>query len=766
MTILSAFLAFSLVARSAPEQAEPVEEPIEAPAPQAQVELEGEPLDLAPAVNQPPRSRTFGPDDFMSDFASGNRALARAEWDAGRPEKAYELLSKEGDAPNVRYFRALAALRSNRPAEAAEAFEQLAQEHWALEDRCLAQAGLAREEMGHWQKAQELYSKVPEGSKLYGDAQLGIARALRKKGDAAGALKALEPLLSKRTASAGRSLTAEALLTAADLHAELKDVAAEREALLELYSAHPLSAPADLAEKRLRRVKISRELQVARAELLIEAHRNASGVKALKPLIPQLKLPGEWACRAHFAYGKAFRKQRMHSKAIAALKPVAEKCADAELRTKALYLLASSQSIVDQPNGVKSYERLVKEFPDHPFADDALFYAADLYLRDGDRSSASKKLDDLVARYPDGDFHAEAIFKRFWMQRNEGDTAGALETLAKIEERYRDSPETYEVERARYWKARTLEQREQIVEADETLEKLAAEFPATYYGLLARNRLAILNRAAFEKVEKALSQPPSSQGFWPIDSRELAENRHFQAGLELLRMGFTENAGAEFLSVRRTGLTDDSVRLLVYALSSANDAKSAHAVARTALRRDLQGRITAPSRAVWEMAYPNLFRDLVEKHSQPADVDPDLLTALMREESALDPKALSWAGAIGLTQLMPATANWVAKANKMSHITPQMLLNPDLNIRLGALTLGGLLKKFHGVKPHAIAGYNAGDGAVRRWLSKHPQLEVDEWVEEIPISETRGYVKRVLRSYNTYQLLYSQDGSLVSTAER
>jgi soluble lytic murein transglycosylase len=154
------------------------------------------------------------------------------------------------------------------------------------------------------------------------------------------------------------------------------------------------------------------------------------------------------------------------------------------------------------------------------------------------------------------------------------------------------------------------------------------------------------------------------------------------------------------------------------------------------------------------VAYPNAFRELIEKHCATAQVEPDLLQALMREESALDPKALSWAGALGLTQLMPGTAKQVARKHKISaRITPERLLEPDLNIRLGALNLGELLQQFKGVKQFAVAGYNAGPGAVNRWRSERP---LDEWVEEIPIAETRGYVKRVLRSYNTYQLLYAK----------
>ncbi|MGZ3459229.1 MAG: lytic transglycosylase domain-containing protein, partial [Archangium sp.] len=170
----------------------------------------------------------------------------------------------------------------------------------------------------------------------------------------------------------------------------------------------------------------------------------------------------------------------------------------------------------------------------------------------------------------------------------------------------------------------------------------------------------------------------------------------------------------------------------------------------------LSGRITPETRPVWEVAYPNAFRPLIEKHTAAAGVEPDLLQALMREESALDPKALSWAGALGLTQLMPSTAQAVARQLKLKRVTTQSLLEPEVNIKLGAHYLGSLVKRFAGNTPFAVGSYNAGPLAIDKWRADRPGMPLDAWVEEVPIAETRGYIKRVLRSYNTYQLLYGR----------
>ena len=142
------------------------------------------------------------------------------------------------------------------------------------------------------------------------------------------------------------------------------------------------------------------------------------------------------------------------------------------------------------------------------------------------------------------------------------------------------------------------------------------------------------------------------------------------------------------------------------------------------------------------------------------NVDPYLLQALIREESALDPKAFSWAGALGLSQLMLPTAQDIARTLKISRVTQDSLLDPDLNLRLGSWYLGMLLKRFEGNKAEALAAYNAGAAVVKQWRALKSDLDLDAWIEEIPFAETRGYVKRVMRSYNTYKLLYGASDSI------
>jgi len=155
----------------------------------------------------------------------------------------------------------------------------------------------------------------------------------------------------------------------------------------------------------------------------------------------------------------------------------------------------------------------------------------------------------------------------------------------------------------------------------------------------------------------------------------------------------------------------------------------------------------------WRLAYPRAFPELVARHSRGNGVPEALQLSIMREESAFNPRIESWANALGLTQMLVRTAQRFAEGR----VSRETLLDPARNLELGSRFLGFLLQHFGGAVPLAIAGYNAGEGAVDRWLRERGDLELDEFLETIPYDETRNYTKRVLASYAAYSWLYFPD---------
>ena len=244
----------------------------------------------------------------------------------------------------------------------------------------------------------------------------------------------------------------------------------------------------------------------------------------------------------------------------------------------------------------------------------------------------------------------------------------------------------------------------------------------------------------------------------------LREDPRFRAGVLLLRLGLVREAADELGAIDPRRLRDaaaaspDAVLLVADLLDRAGDHRAAHGLLRTRARAAFRRPPDGENVRAWKIAYPPAYREDVKRWAPPAGVPIDLVQALMREESALDPRALSPAGAIGHTQLMLPTAQSVARQLRLGKVSRTSLTDASLNIRLGARYLGELVRRFDGSVALALAAYNAGGGAVSRWLDQRRGLELDEFVEEIPVEETRGYVKRVLRSYAAYRLLYGQPG--------
>jgi soluble lytic murein transglycosylase len=153
--------------------------------------------------------------------------------------------------------------------------------------------------------------------------------------------------------------------------------------------------------------------------------------------------------------------------------------------------------------------------------------------------------------------------------------------------------------------------------------------------------------------------------------------------------------------------------------------------------------------SAWCAAYPVAYADLVLEHGGSEGVDPALLFALIHQESVFRSEAVSWAGARGLMQIMPATGRVIARW--MGEGRSPDLMDPALNVRYGTRYLRKLLDEFE--RPElALAGYNAGGGRVRRWWKALPEDDVPLFVESIPFDETRDYVKAILWNRMLYRV--------------
>jgi soluble lytic murein transglycosylase len=248
------------------------------------------------------------------------------------------------------------------------------------------------------------------------------------------------------------------------------------------------------------------------------------------------------------------------------------------------------------------------------------------------------------------------------------------------------------------------------------------------------------------------SEPPA--GIPSEVVQELKRDRHYLKAAELKLLGMDQDAAKELSALADRYAKDRAVIMeLCGLLNEAGEYHHALRLTRLYFRDAIErGAGDGVPSALWSAAYPTAYLPLIRSYAGRT-VDPLLAAAIIREESQYDVRALSRVGAMGLMQVMPATAQVLQKKSGGADLGRDDLFDQETNIRFGVRYIEQLLQQFSGNVIYAVAAYNAGPQAVSAWLAKYGNREGDEFVEMIPYLETRQYVKRVLRSYREYTRL-------------
>ena len=325
----------------------------------------------------------------------------------------------------------------------------------------------------------------------------------------------------------------------------------------------------------------------------------------------------------------------------------------------------------------------------------------------------------------------EPVWGLAWSRWRAGDFAGALARFEALTDAYDD---IWRDRRLAYWRARALEKLRRGAEAQSLYATLAAGNPTDVYARFARARY---------RGPAAAPKPPL-----PEPSRESAEFRRTD---ELLRLRMFDEAAAE----ART-----------HPLSRGRDLRAAEAdfalgrflSAAAAVKRAFPEIGTAEESRVpdgWRrLHYPVEEGELLPRSAREFRLEPGVLRGLVRQESVFDSDAKSHAGAIGLTQLLPGTAEPLARSVLRVRYRRAFLYDPGVNARLGAAYLRQLLDRFGGNLHHALAAYNGGPTRMTRVLRENAGRAEDEILESHPFHETRDYVRRVTLYAETYRELY------------
>jgi soluble lytic murein transglycosylase len=312
--------------------------------------------------------------------------------------------------------------------------------------------------------------------------------------------------------------------------------------------------------------------------------------------------------------------------------------------------------------------------------------------------------------------------------------AEAASAFQALPEAYPASPH---VLRARYWMGRSLAKSAKPQQAKQVFKALVEDAPLTYYGLLA----AV---ASGEDLQARIA-PSTPKAAARDPALTACERLRVERAEHFLSEGMGASAAEELqgLVTREVARFGSSFLLYLATLhSEAGDDPAAFLAVTELLRRRHPGALTPYT---LRLLFPPRHLELVQKYAAEHQLEPALVLSVMKQESSFRPTAVSGQGAIGLMQLLPRTAEELEKG-----VSPQ-LSQVEPNIRVGTKYLRKLLDYFCGNRALVLAGYNAGLRNVTTWKKQGlAQDELIDFIEEIPMRETRDYVAQIIRNHYWY----------------
>ena len=512
--------------------------------------------------------------------------------------------------------------------------------------------------------------------------------------------------------------------------------------------------PPALASTQTVRPRMQQSLD--KAESLYDAKRYRESERLFGKLIKRLKTGSVVWCKARYQQGRALLQDRERTRGAPVMREVANKCAqiDADTRAWARYYAARAYGRIGQwDESIRQYEKLEAEAPAHSLADDSSYRAALSELENGKQKAALVRLASIPKRYPEGDMWPRALFKLGWVQLRDGNYDGAYDRFDELVTRGGDERQEGITGRANYWRARTLFMMGRRIDATEAYEEIVRRWPLRYYAQQALWRLSeiVPQRAKAMLDEMRAGDEPTRMVFaW----RHEFDDPAFDRMVELLAVNEVTYASSEMSRLHMLGSDVDPEMAVVGAVLLQ------HAGAETRLSRvirahfeDFEGLLPkGEGRLIWEATYPQAFSPLIEDVAGDEGIPPSFVRAIAREESSFDPEVVSWAKAYGLVQLiMPTAKRFASEVGEKA--TPRTLKKPSVNLKIGARYMAWLWSRLNENPALVPSAYNAGEGAVRRWLQEDAARPLDVFIEEIPYDETRRYTRRVLQTYGVYQWL-------------
>lgn len=414
------------------------------------------------------------------------------------------------------------------------------------------------------------------------------------------------------------------------------------------------------------------------------------------------------------------------------------------------------RKIDDDGEALKWYTKHIKLYPKHPKTQEILWLMAWRMELLGKYKEAALYYKKIISTFKEGSRVEESFIRHALCSFKRDNFDSAIAEFDVFVNKYQSSSF---IPCALFWKAKSLLALDQLDSAKQLFIEVALVDPYDYYANRSRQLMQLLGDTVEYSIDT--STDTSATLAWldsisPSNAKKILSSNDSIAlyqGLVLLMVGKIKESDffLEKLEQSYPGNLELQFKLAL-SYQNYNASMQAFRVARRLTWRIPQNNRSNLPFLVYKLFYPSFYSEAIQRESAIRNIDPFLVSSVIRQESIFNPRIVSPAGAIGLMQIMPYTGKEVAQKLGESFTTDSLYL-PMTNIRYGARYLRHLLDEFNDNLVLVIAGYNGGPNNAARWFDHNKNEDFDLFIEDIEFTETRTYVKKVLSNYWTYRLL-------------
>ena len=458
--------------------------------------------------------------------------------------------------------------------------------------------------------------------------------------------------------------------------------------------------------------------------------------------------------RATYYRGRTYHRQRKYDLALKEYNKIVSLYPASGYLTRALYQSTLCYRRKGQPQlAEKHLIDFIAKYSWSALADDASYDLGWVQENEKKYDKAIASYRRLMTQYPNSDRLPRAYWRIGWIQFRNGQYADCIATFTTLQNGF---PHDSWAKAAAFWIAKTYERQNRLKEAKAVYSEIV-KANHWYYSGAAKEHLKRLQSQTDVRPKPDVLVTPRVRV--TVDSpawKDIGSKKTVRV-TQLMRLKLFEDALIELEGlIKRDNLNlRDNYYNLILCLEKLKRFQQAHGYAdRLSNFRPLRGKNNAIPIELYRLLYPLYYVDLLEKHTTKYEIDPLFVAAMIREESRYNADAVSYAGAIGLMQIMPANGPEFASRLKIPRFDTKMLYNPDINIQMGSWYMKSLMNQFDNNHALVAGAYNGGPGRMRRWIKAKQIPDLDEFIEDIGIDQTRRHIKKVIDSYIIYQQLY------------